>query len=132
MKDAEEHAGEDKERKAAVESRNQADQAVYGAEKFLKESGDKIDAEDRLAIETATGDVKKALEGGDDTAISRTLKALMSAQQKAAEKLYAAAAGAPGGAPGGDAGPEAPGGSEPSGEAGGDDVIDAEVVEEKK
>jgi molecular chaperone DnaK len=128
MKDAEEHASEDTKRKAAVESRNQADQAVYGAEKFLKDSGDKLEAEDRLAIETAAGDVKKALEAGDDTAMARTLEALMGAQQKAAEKLYAAAAGTPGG----DSGAGGAGDAGPSDEAGGDDVIDAEVVEEKK
>ncbi|MEZ5317624.1 MAG: molecular chaperone DnaK [Vicinamibacterales bacterium] len=129
MKDAESHAAEDKARKEEVEARNRADQAVYAAEKFVKESGDKIDASDRMAIESATNDVKKALESNDAKAIDRTLDALMQAQQKAAEKLYAAGAGAPGG---GDGQP----GAGASGAAGGngqaDDVIDAEVVEEKK
>jgi len=126
MRDAEAHSAEDKQRKEEIETRNKADQAVYGAEKFLKESADKLDPADRLAIESATNDVKKALEGGDAKAIDRTLDALMQAQQKAAERLYAKA-GAPGG------GPEADGGA--SGSAGNgkaDDVIDAEVVEEKK
>jgi molecular chaperone DnaK len=126
MRDAEAHSAEDKQRKEEIETRNKADQAVYGAEKFLKESADKLEPADRLAIESATNDVKKALEGGDAKAIDRTLDALMQAQQKAAERLYAKA-GAPGG------GPEAGGGA--SGSAGNgktDDVIDAEVVEEKK
>jgi molecular chaperone DnaK len=79
---------------------------VYGAEKFLKESADKLEPRDRLAIESATNDVKKALEGGDAKAIDRTLDALMQAQQKAAERLYAKA-GTPGGGP--DAGGGAPG-----------------------
>ena len=88
MRDAEAHAAEDKQRKEEIETRNKADQAVYGAEKFLKESGDKLEPADRLAIESATNDVKKALESTDAKAIDRTLDALMQAQQKAAERLY--------------------------------------------
>ena len=78
-----------------------------------------------MAIESATNDLKKALESNDAKSIKRTLDALMQAQQKAGEKLYATAgaAGAPGAA--GPAG--APGGNGQT-----DDVIDAEVVEEKK
>ena len=123
MRDAETHASEDKQRKEEIETRNKADQAVYGAEKFLKESGDKLEASDRMAIESATNDVKTALEGGDAKAIDRTLDALMKAQQQAAERLYQKA-GTPG-ADGPDAGPSAGNGKT-------DDVIDAEVVEEKK
>ena len=108
-----------------MESRNRADQAVYGAEKFVKESGEKLDPADRMAIESAVNDVKKALESTDTKAIDRTLDALMQAQQKAGEKLYTSA------------GQGAPGGDGPSADAGAagaqsDDVIDAEVVEEKK
>jgi molecular chaperone DnaK len=123
MRDAESHAAEDKQRKDEVETRNRADQAVYAAEKFLSESGDKVDASDRMAIESAVNDVKKALEANDAKAMTRTLDALMQAQQKATERLYQ------------QAGPGAPG-TGPDGPAGGgngkaDDVIDAEVVEEK-
>jgi molecular chaperone DnaK len=125
MKDAESHAADDKQRREEVETRNRADQAVYAAEKFLKDSGDKLRAEDRHAIEAATNDVKKALESGDGKSINRTLDALMQAQQKAAEHLYSAA-GAQGGP--GDAGQS----GTPGGNGKSDDVIDAEVVEEKK
>jgi molecular chaperone DnaK len=129
MKDAEAHAADDKQRREEVETRNRADQAVYAAEKFLKESGEKLEAADRMAIESATNDVKKALESNDATAINRTLDALMQAQQKAAENLYKTAG--PGGGPDGPAGPgAAPGQTGGNGKA--DDVIDAEVVEEKK
>jgi molecular chaperone DnaK len=128
MKDAESHATEDKQRKDEVEARNRADQAVYGAEKFLKESGDKLDPADRMAIESASNDVKKALETNDAKAMTRTLDALMQAQHKAAENLYRHA--------GTEAGPDQGAGPEPAGAGarGGtaDDVIDAEVVEEKK
>src|SRR6187397_2317099 len=124
MRDAESHASEDKTRKEEVETRNRADQAVYAGEKFVKESGDKLDPADRMAIESATNDVKKALETNDAKAIDRTLDALMQAQQKAAEALYKNAAGPEAGP-----GPSAPGGG--NGKAN-DDVIDAEIVEEKK
>ncbi len=121
MKDAEAHSAEDKQRREEIETRNRGDQAVYVAEKFMKESGEKLDPADRMAIENAIGDVKKALEGTDAKGITRTLDALMQAQQKAAEKLYSQAG------PSDQGGPSAPGGNGKT-----DDVIDAEVVEEKK
>jgi molecular chaperone DnaK len=129
MRDAESHASEDKQRKEEVETRNRADQAVYGAEKFVKESGDKLESSDRLAIESAVNDLKKALESNDAGAISKTLDALMQAQQKAAENLYKTT-----GAGGPDAGPGGPGGADGAPGAGSraqDDVIDAEIVDEK-
>ena len=131
MRDAESHAAEDKTRKDEVEARNRADQAVYTAERFLKDSGDKLDPADRMAIESASNDVKKALEANDGKAIQRTLDALMTAQNKAAENLYKnVGASGPAGpdGPGAGAGPAGAG----SGSANADDVIDAEVVEEKK
>jgi molecular chaperone DnaK len=129
MKDAESHAADDKARKEEVETRNRADQAVYAADKFVKESGDKLEASDRMAIESATNDVKKALENNDAKGITRTLDALMQAQQKAAENLYKNVGGS---GPTGPEGPAGPGGA--TGQASGqpDDVIDAEVVEENK
>jgi molecular chaperone DnaK len=123
-RDAESHAAEDKQRREEIEVRNSADQAVYAAEKFVRESGEKLDATDRMAIESATNDLKKALESTDATSIKRTLDALMQVQQKAGEKMYAAAGA---GAPGASGSSGAPGGN---GQA--DDVIDAEVVEDKK
>jgi molecular chaperone DnaK len=132
MKDAEAHEAEDKQRREEVDSRNRADQAVYAAEKFLKDSGEKLDPADRMAIESAANDLKKALEGGQAAAINTTLEALTQVQHKAAEKLYANAAGAApaGDAPGGAAGGPTTGASAGAGEN--DDVIDAEVVTEEK
>jgi molecular chaperone DnaK len=123
VKEAEAHAEEDKKRKEEVETRNRADQAVHAASSFLKESGDKVQASDRMAIESAVNDVKQALESNDAAAINRTLDALMQAQAKAAQELYKQAG--PEGAPG--AGSGAP----DEGAAGGD-VIDAEVIEDEK
>jgi molecular chaperone DnaK len=128
MKEAESHADEDKKRREEIEARNRADQAMYGAERMLKDSGDKLSAADKQAIEAAIDAVKKAGESNDAAAIQRALDQLTSAQHKAAESLYRQTQG--GGAPGGEAG--APGAG-PTGEASPkSDVIDAEVVDEGK
>ena len=131
MKEAESHADEDKKRREEIESRNRADQAVYGAERFVKETGDKLTAGDRQAIEGATESLKKAIESNDAGAIDRAMQQLTEAQHKAAANLYQQAS--PGAsASGGPGGPAASAGqtSESSGAKG--DVIDAEVVDEGK
>ena len=128
MREAEAHAAEDQKRREEVETRNRADQAIYTAEKFIKDSGDKLDPADRMAVEGAVNDVKKALEANDVTGIDRTLDALMQAQQKAGEALYKGAGDAGAGA-GGDGGS---GGSTTGGNGQSDDVIDAEIVDDKK
>jgi molecular chaperone DnaK len=142
MKDAEAHSDEDKKRKDEIELRNRADQTVYGAERMLKDTGEKLGADDKQAIEAAMEGVKKAVEGTDPSAIQKALDQLTAAQHKAAEALYkqqaagasagpgASAAGADrsagqGGGASGDA-------SSGPGRAGGGDVIDAEVVDEGK
>ncbi len=130
MREAESHAEEDKKRREEIETRNKADQAVYGAERMLKDSGDKLAASDRQAIEAAMDAVKKASESNDAAAIQRSLDQLTAAQHKAAESLYRQSQAAPGGpAPGGDGGPsgESAGAGAPK-----SDVIDAEVVDEGK
>jgi molecular chaperone DnaK len=134
MKEAESHADEDKKRKEEIEVRNRADQAVYGAERLLKDTSDKLSAGDKQAIEEAMDAVKKANEGTDSAAIQKALDQLTAAQHKAAESLYkqgAAAGGGPGAAGGAGAGAApgdgAGGSTEPKG-----DVIDAEVVDEGK
>jgi len=137
MKEAEAHADEDKKRREEIEVRNRADQAVYGAERLIKDTGDKLSASDKQAIEAAMDAVKKASEGTDSAAIQQALDQLMSAQHKAAESLYKQqSAGAPG-AGGSDGGPGASGGPAGAGSASGSgepkgDVIDAEVVDEGK
>src|SRR6187455_3306192 len=69
MKDAEAHADEDRKRREEIEARNRADQAVYGAERFVKDSGDKLTPSDRQAIETSAEALKKAIESNDPAAI---------------------------------------------------------------
>ena len=126
MKDAESHAEEDRKRKDEIETRNKADQAVYGAEKMLAEMGAKLQASDKAAVESAIEALKSAVTANDTDAMSRAMEQLTQAQHKAAEALYKTAGAAPdGGAPGGDAGAQTHAG-------GPDDVIDAEVVDEGK
>jgi molecular chaperone DnaK len=130
MKEAESHAEEDRKRKEEIETRNHADQAVYQAEKTIRDAGDKLSPGDRAPIESAIEELKKAIERNDTAEMKRAMEALNTAQHRLAEAMYkAAAAGAGGPAGGPQAGPQA--GSQPTG---GDksDVIDAEVVEEEK
>jgi molecular chaperone DnaK len=139
MKEAESHADEDKKRREEIEVRNRADQAVYGAERMLKDTGDKLSSSEKQAIESAIDAVKQASAGTDAAAITRALDQLTQAQHKAAETLYKQQAAAGGPPPGGDGGASAGGastggastGSAGSAQAGGD-VIDAEVVDEGK
>jgi molecular chaperone DnaK len=65
VKDAEDHAEDDKKRKESVEIRNQADSLVFATEKSLKEYGDKVDDADRKAIEDGVEELKKLLENED-------------------------------------------------------------------
>ncbi|HZT77050.1 MAG TPA: molecular chaperone DnaK [Vicinamibacterales bacterium] len=134
-RDAESHADEDKKRREEIELRNRADQAVYGAERMLKDAGDKLAPAEKSAIESAMEDVKKASEGTDAAAIQRALDALTQAQHKAAEALYRAQAQGSGGQASG-GGSQSAGGGQPSQSQASDqkqgDVIDAEVVDEGK
>jgi molecular chaperone DnaK len=137
MREAESHAEEDRKRREDIESRNRADSTLYEAEKFLRDSGDKLPAADRQAIESAVEGLKKAIESNDAAEISRAMAALTDAQHKAAASLYQQAGPAGGGGPEGSGGSGQPGGGSDgnAGNAGGQnrqgggDVIDAEVVD---
>jgi molecular chaperone DnaK len=129
MKEAESHAEDDKKRKEEIETRNHADQAVYQAERTLRDSGEKLTASDRAAIEAAINDLKSAMEKNDTPAIKSRMDALNQAQHKAAEAMYRAASGGQGAGPSGQPGGES---SQPRPDTAPGDVIDAEVVEEEK
>ncbi|HKY23065.1 MAG TPA: molecular chaperone DnaK [Vicinamibacterales bacterium] len=126
MREAEAHADEDKKRRDEIETRNRADQLVYAAERMIKDSGDKLSASDRSTVESAMEEVKKAMAGTDVAAVTQAMDALTKAQHAAAENLYK---NAQAGGPGGGGSTEA-GASQPSGEKQ-EDVIDAEVVDDK-
>ena len=136
MREAESHADEDKARKEAIEARNQADQAVYAAERMMQEAGDKLSAGDRAPIESAVADVRKALESEDEAALKSAMEALTAVQHKAAEAMYKQASQTPPPPPdpasgAGDGAGSAPGRGDAAG-GGEGEVIDAEVVEDKK
>jgi len=138
VKDAEAHAEEDKRERERAEVRNEADSLMYGTEKSLKEFGDKVTAADKAAIEAATAELKKALEGQDIELIKGKTEALKQASYKLAEEIYkASAAQQPGaqaggdpGATGGGAGSAGPG-AQP-GASGTADDVDYRVVDEEE
>ena len=131
-KDAEAHAEEDKLRREEIETRNEADNAVYRTEKMLKDNADKISGDSKSKIEKCVADVKEALKGSDTAAIKSASEKLNEASQAVGAELYKAASEKA------KAGPQ-PGGtetgstSEAKSDAKKDEgVIDAEVVDEKK
>jgi molecular chaperone DnaK len=89
VSDAESHAEEDRKFRELVDVRNQADGLIHASEKTLSELGEKATSEERLAIENAVSDLKKALEGDDKETIEAKTKALGEASAGLAQKLYA-------------------------------------------
>jgi molecular chaperone DnaK len=130
VREAEQHAEEDKRRKELIEARNQADSMIYSVEKNIKEFGDKIDASEKSRIEDAINKTKKAMEGDDIQAIKKAQDELMSASHKLAEAMYAKTAGGPGGPSGGEGAQQQTGAEQASGKKD-DDVVDADFEEVK-
>ncbi|HEY0440813.1 MAG TPA: Hsp70 family protein, partial [Xanthobacteraceae bacterium] len=123
VKEAEAHAEEDRRRKELVETRNQADAAVYSVEKTLQESGDRVPAELRSDVERAVAEVKDAIKGEDVQRIRQATERLTQAFGRFTEAVNRAGASASAGA--GPAGGGRPGGTAPSDA----DVVDAEFEE---
>jgi len=126
VKEAEEHAGEDKKKRELVEARNQAESLIHSSQKNLDEHGDKIGPEDKAAVEGAI-EALKAVTGSDDLeAIKAKTDALAQAAMKLGEAMYkaqqAAGEAATGGEPNAGAGDSAPGGEK---------VVDADFEEVK-
>ncbi|MHB1509533.1 MAG: molecular chaperone DnaK [Acidimicrobiales bacterium] len=122
VRDAEDHAAEDKRRREEAEVRNNADTLVYQTEKLLREQGDKAPAAERARVEDDLKTLKSAIDGTDVEAINRALESLKAASQALGQKIYeaaGAAASASGGAPGAD----------DHGSSSDDEVVDAEIVD---
>jgi len=96
VRDAEDHATEDRKRKETVETRNRADHLVHEIEKTLQEQGDKIDPALKSEVETELNRVRETLKGDDAAATETALKALETTWHKAAAALYQSAATGPG------------------------------------
>ncbi len=93
IREAEEFAAEDAQRKAEVEVRNQGDHMVYNVEKSLTDFGDKVDAADKAAVEDAVAKLKEALKGTDTEAIKAATEEVSKVFYPVSEKIYSQAAG---------------------------------------
>ncbi|MBE0562760.1 MAG: molecular chaperone DnaK [Ochrobactrum anthropi] len=129
VKEAEQHASEDKKRKELVEAKNHADSLVYSTEKNIKEFGDKVSATEKQAIETAIADLKAALAGEDADAIKAKTETLMQASMKLGEAMYKANQEAGPEAATGGAGEQAGPSSGKSSGGSDDTVVDADFEE---
>lgn len=133
VKDAEEHADEDKKNREAAETRNMGDNLVYQTEKLIKDQGAKMSDDKKKPVEDELAKLKEALKGTDTDAIKAAIEGVNSVMQAFTAEMYAQAKSSrPAGEAGGN---EAPGAGEaPKGKGGKDDVIDAdfEMVDENK
>ncbi len=115
VREAEEHAAEDKKRREDADTRNQAEQAVYSTEKLLKDEADKISEETRAAVQKDVDAVKEALKGDDIEAVKTAMATLSESGMKIGQEIYAKQQA-----------DEAAASSAPEQ----DDVVDAEIVDE--
>ncbi len=124
LRDAEQHAEEDRRRREEAEVRNQADSLVHRIEKLMKDAGDKITDDEKSNVESAVKAVREALAGSDVEAVKTATDRLASTSQTLAERLYSQSS--PGGATAN--GNAASGGGQQA--ASDDEVVDAEIVDE--
>ena len=115
VREAEEHAAEDKKRREDADTRNQAEQAVYATEKLLKDEADKISEETREAVQKDVDAVKEALKGDDIEAVKTAMATLSESGMKIGQEIYAKQQA-----------DEAAAQAAPAQ----DDVVDAEIVDE--
>ncbi len=123
VREAGEHADEDRRRREEIEARNQAEALTFQAERTLKDLGDKVPAEDRAAVEGKVSDVRNALKTESVDIVKARATELAEILQRVGAAAYAAA-----GTPGSD-GDTGPGGEPGEGGAGGGGPTDDETVE---
>ncbi|MDP9984268.1 molecular chaperone DnaK [Pseudarthrobacter oxydans] len=124
VKDAEEHAAEDKARREAADTRNTAEQLAYSVDKLIADNADKLPEEVKTEVKADVDALKTALEGTDDAAVKTAFEKLQASQSKLGEAIYAQA-GSPDGATGAQG---APAGEKAAGSD--EDIVDAEIVDE--
>jgi molecular chaperone DnaK len=130
VRDAEQYAEEDRQRREEAEVRNRADTLVYTTEKFLAENAEKVPDDVKSEVESAIGDLKKALEGTDTETIREATEKAATASQKMGTAIYAQAQAeqqANAGAEGAEAGADGSGSAQQDSD---NDVVDAEIVDE--
>jgi molecular chaperone DnaK len=125
VREAEQHAEDDKKKREFVETRNQADTLIYSTEKTLREMGDKVDQSTKSDIEAQIAKLRPTLDGDDKNAIQREMDALMQMSHKLAEEAYKRTAGTQ---PGTGEAADEPQQQKKSD----DDVVDADFEEVKK
>jgi molecular chaperone DnaK len=129
VREAEEHAAEDKARREATDTRNTAEQLAYSVDKLIGENEDKLPEEVKTEVKADVDALKKALEGTDDAAVKTAFEKLQASQSKLGEAIYSQA-GSPDGASSA-AGAEGAHADAKAGSASGDeDIVDAEIIDE--
>ncbi len=128
VRDAEQYAEEDRLRREAVESRNQAEGLVYQTEKFLEENEDKIPDDVKTEVKDGVAELKKALEGDDAEVIKTASEKLAQSSQKMGAAMYANAQAAGGSEEGASSDDSSTG----TGTNDDDGVVDAEIVDEDR
>jgi len=130
VRDASEHAAEDRKRREEVETRNQADTLAFQAERTLRDLGDKVSPEDRAGVERSVEAVREALKGNDMDAIRTRTADLANQLQKVGTAAYQAAGPTPGGdGSGGPSGDASRGETHPGGQGGEDEAVEGEYKE---
>ncbi|MBM7816604.1 molecular chaperone DnaK [Brevibacterium paucivorans] len=124
VREAEEHAEEDKKRREAADKRNVAENMAYQTDKLIKDNNDKLPEDVKKEVQADVDELKEALKGDDDAAVEKALEKLQTSQTKLGEALYAqqSADGA--------AGADATGAGAADSANADDDVVDAEVIDE--
>ena len=133
VQEAEQHAADDRQRRAQAEARNKLDNLIYTTEKTLKDYGSQLDEGSRKSVEDALAEAKTKLESKDADELNRTAETLANASHKLAEAMYSKTRSQQG------AGPDADGGNAGDGAGGAagateekkEDVVDADFKEVK-
>ena len=97
VRDAQEHAEEDKTRRESVETRNQAEALTFQAERAIKDLGDKVSSEDKVEVENQIASLREALKGSDMETVKAGMSALAETLQRVSTAAYQASASSSGG-----------------------------------
>lgn len=122
IREAEEHAAEDKARREAAEVRNSAEQLAYSIDKLISENADKLPDDVKSEVQADVDALKTALAGTDDEAVKTAYDTLNASQTKLGEAIYAASQNEQ---------TDATAGAEQGSSSSDEDVVDAEIVDDE-
>jgi len=123
VREAEEHAAEDKARRETAETRNTAEQLVYSTDKIIKDNADKLPDDVKSEVQADVDALKSALAGEDEAALKIAFDTLSESQQKLGQAIYSKEQ---------EAAADAPAEGETPAAASDEDIVDAEVVEDEE